>query len=176
MLLLKCGHSVHLVCIPFVGGVQTVWFSLPVKSALLGRRNRGPTEVWNTQNGGLQLCDRPIKLHNRPVLRAGGSTCFKFRRSRIWDESSGRSHGCPPGASTGTGAARAGTHRRRLHWIEQGCEQEVSAGPVRAGQPPVGPRSVPAHKPGSRRRLLASVILPGPERRLRITEHAAPIC
>ncbi|KAJ1151363.1 hypothetical protein NDU88_004145 [Pleurodeles waltl] len=101
-----------------------------------GPQNRGPTEVWNTQNGGLQLCDRPIKLHNRPVLLAGGSTCFKFRRTRVWDESSGRSHGCPPGASTGTGAARAGAHRRRLHWIEQGCEREVSASPARAGSPP----------------------------------------
>ncbi|KAJ1149423.1 hypothetical protein NDU88_002233 [Pleurodeles waltl] len=41
--------------------------------------------------------------------------------------------GCPPGVSSGTGAARAGAHRRDPLQTEQHCRREVSAGTARAG-------------------------------------------
>ncbi|KAJ1145004.1 hypothetical protein NDU88_011296 [Pleurodeles waltl] len=46
---------------------------------------------------------------------------------------------------------------------EQGRLREDSAGPVHAGQPPVGQRTAPAHTTGSRRRALTSLVATGSE-------------
>ncbi|KAJ1207717.1 hypothetical protein NDU88_003107 [Pleurodeles waltl] len=47
----------------------------------------------------------------RAVLRAGGGACFKLRRSRVWDKTSGRSTGVQWVPTRGKGAARAGALR-----------------------------------------------------------------
>ncbi|KAJ1216075.1 hypothetical protein NDU88_003681 [Pleurodeles waltl] len=107
VLLLKWGQSVHLVCILFVGGVETVWFSLPVKTALLGRRTAACRGLEHPKWRPLI-----VRSSNRAVFRAGGGACFKLRRSRVWDKTSGRTTGVRRVPPQGKGAAQAGTLRR----------------------------------------------------------------
>ncbi|KAJ1093607.1 hypothetical protein NDU88_006707 [Pleurodeles waltl] len=124
--------SVALVHIPLVEGIHAIWASLQVESALRDPRIaalRGfATPKWQP----------PIV---RPSDRIMFSACSSGRqRYLLWvpevtnlGQVYRRPLGCPPDASSGTGAVRAGAHRRNRLWTEQGCKREVSAGPAHAG-------------------------------------------